>query len=196
MKTVFCFFLFLVSINMMGQDEKIFVTSVYDKSDLLIKGHNQMPYNVRVRFELIDVQGLSGNLKPVLIEIPAHDSIVLKKLKAKNKSSFKYKFQKQFPTSVLAKKEVSLKDHPNLKKGIVVFNSDSCPRCHYTLNYLLEHQINFRMLNLKKPENKQLMWKMLRDSGYSQNGVDTPVILVDGKISYNHKHLKEFVKDL
>lgn len=180
----------------MGQNEKVVVKSSQKNDFLVLTCHNKTPYKVWVKFGLVDVHGLRGNLNPVTKLVPAKDSIVLKKLKVTGHVKYKYTFQKRFPQSVLAKREINLKDQPNLKKGIVVFNDDNCPRCHYALNYFLEHHIDFKMLNLKKPENNQLMWKMLRDSGFQGKGVDTPVILVDGKISYNHKHLKAFVKDL
>lgn len=87
-------------------------------------------------------------------------------------------------------------DRPELKKGVVVFSKDGCGKCQYAKNYLKENNIAFKELNISQSdEDQQYMWKALMDGGFSGSSVQTPVIMVDGKIHYN-MDLKAFLSGL
>lgn len=87
-------------------------------------------------------------------------------------------------------------ERPELKKGVVLFSKDGCGKCQYAKNYLKENNIAFQELNISQnTEDQQYMWKALMEGGFNDSSVQTPVIMVDGKIHYN-MDLKAFLAGL
>ncbi len=88
------------------------------------------------------------------------------------------------------------KNRPDLEKGIVVFSKDGCGKCTYAKNFLKEKGKPFTELNISQNEEDQnYMWQKLQDAGFSGGSVQTPVIMIDGKINYN-MDLKLFLADI
>lgn len=86
--------------------------------------------------------------------------------------------------SVSAPKPVA--DRPELKKGIVVFSKHGCGKCTYAVNYLKDKSIPFTEINISKTEeDENYFWKVLKDAGFTGSSVQTPVIMIDGKVNYD-----------
>ena len=91
----------------------------------------------------------------------------------------------------------TLSEIGDINKGIVVFSKDGCPRCHFTTSYLLDNNIDFKFINTSDSQDQnRLMWDLLRKDNPQLSSITMPVILVDGKISYNIQDLKETVSKL
>lgn len=70
----------------------------------------------------------------------------------------------------------------------MVFSKDDCPRSHFTTSYLLDNDIDFRFINTSEGEQQnKMMWSILKKEKRHLKYVNFPVILVDGKVSYNIK---------
>ena len=65
------------------------------------------------------------------------------------------------------------------------------------MDYFVKNQIDFQFINISdNDENRQLMWKTIRNGGENLQRVSTPVILVEGKVYHHFKDLKQFLKTL
>ncbi|MBK8701650.1 MAG: glutaredoxin [Saprospiraceae bacterium] len=85
---------------------------------------------------------------------------------------------------------------PDLGKGIVIFSKDGCGKCAYAIKYMKEKNLTFKEINISANEaDKKLMWDTLLSGGFSGTSVQTPVIMVDGKVHYN-MDIKSFLADL
>ncbi len=73
---------------------------------------------------------------------------------------------------------------------VLVYSTISCPWCHKTKEFLNEHKIKFKDLNVG--EDRKAAEEMIKKSG--QTGV--PVIDIDGKIiiGFNEVALKKALK--
>ena len=84
-----------------------------------------------------------------------------------------------------------------IEKGIVVYSKEGCGRCEYVTNYLKLNEVPFKDFNITTDEAaNDRMSKALFGSGFKGGTFTTPVITVDGKVFYNIKDIKGFVKDL
>ena len=74
--------------------------------------------------------------------------------------------------------------------NVTVYSTITCPWCHRAKEFLKEHKIKFRDINVG--EDRKAADEMVRKSG--QTGV--PVIDVDGKIivGFNEVELKKALK--
>ena len=95
------------------------------------------------------------------------------------------------------KKEHTLQDYTKLGEGIVIFDKNECSRCERTIAYCIENNLDFKLLNISGSEdNAILMWQLLEQMGYEEETVQTPVIIVNGKVTYNHEDLDLFLEAL
>ena len=90
----------------------------------------------------------------------------------------------QNPGKISAPKTVA--DRPEHKKGIVIFSKHGCGKCTYAVNNLKERSIPFTEINISKNEDDEnYFWKVLKDAGFNGSSVQTPVIMIDGKVHYD-----------
>ena len=163
--------------------------------------------NQDVTFFLSKLKGIKGYTKPIKKRIAPNSKKLFLTVTLNGEYSYSssYTFNPFYTKSDIAAKNEKLKQHQldkgvDINKGIVVFSKDDCSRCHRTSSYLLDNNIDFSFINISdknQPENKKLMWSLLKKNGYTKNsGVTMPVVLVDGKISYSHDDLLQFLKTL
>lgn len=97
----------------------------------------------------------------------------------------------------IIKKEHQLTDYTKLNDGVIIFDKNECSRCEQTILYCVENNIDFKLLNISENEkNEILMWQVLEAVGYKGETVQTPLILVNGEVTYNHEDLDGFLKTL
>jgi len=203
---LFISFLLIISIGY-SQKNQVEVLTKKNKDNYVLSATNHS--NVQQEITLtLTVENLRGYKKPVTKLIPAKSTIeiiTLTFIKGKgNKYSSKYTYKPKPTKEELAfqgkrLKEKSMEDIGDITKGIVVFSKDGCSRCHYTTSYLLDNDIDFKLLNTS--ENKDynhLMWTLLKEDNpvSSIKTVTMPVILINGKLSHSMKDLKSFVAGL
>jgi len=141
---------------------------------------------------------------------------IVKKIKPRQKKKFyrlKHKEKVVFTTNVETKKKATKKQlkleakkiaerhfdlaTDNVDKGIVIFSKKSCSRCRLAERILDENNIKFKRIAIdESPEGKKLMWQKIRGDSNEYKRIKTPVIIIDGKVSYSHKNLVQFVKDI
>lgn len=194
----------LISSIAFSQEKAVKVTYSQDKEGFTFSAKN----NRNVQYELIltiTPTYLSGYKEPIKKLVPANTTVQLTKLSfiKKRKGSFKYSysFRPKMTEMEIVEREKKLAEKSaseinDINKGIIVFSKEGCPRCHFTTTYLLENNIDFIYINTTGNVNpNKLMWKLLKKNNPQLNSVTFPVILVDGKISYNIKNLKKTVSN-
>lgn len=188
-----------------SQGNAVEVTYSADEEGFTFSAKN----NRNVQYELtltITPTNLSGYKDPIKKLVPANSTVELTKLYfIKNKKGgfkYNYSFEPSMTENEIAERGKRLGENAasqisDINKGIVVFSQDGCPRCHFTTSYLLENNIDFRYINTSDNDDQnKLMWKLLKKDNSQLTSVTLPVILVDGKISYNIQDLKETVHNL
>ena len=121
-----------------------------------------------------------------------------------NKYSSKYSYrpkptQEELDFQKKRLEEKAIESIGDISKGIVVFSKDGCTRCHFTTSYLLDNNVDFKLLNTtENKEYNKLMWALLKRKlpESTLKSVVMPVILIDGELSYNMKDIKTFVTNL
>ena len=79
----------------------------------------------------------------------------------------------------------------------MIFEKTDCGRCQTTMTYLNAKNKPYAKLNITdNPMYNQLMWELLELNGYLGDTVKTPVILVNGAISFSHEDLEGFLEQL
>jgi glutaredoxin len=197
-------FLLISSISF-AQEKAVEVIYTQDEDGFTFSAKN----NRNVQHELtltITPTNLKGYKKPITKLVPANSTVDITKLYLvpNKKGSFKYSYSFQ-PKMTADEKmdqekklaEKTLSEIGDINKGIVVFSKDGCPRCHFTTTYLLDNNIDFKFINTSDSQDQnRLMWDLLRKDNPQLSSITMPVILVDGKISYNIQDLKETVSKL
>jgi glutaredoxin len=199
-------FLFVITIGY-SQKQKVEVLTKKNKDNYVFSAVNYSTIQQEITLTLT-VENLRGYKKPITKLIPAKSTVKLVTLtfiKGKgNKCTSKYSYKPKPTKEEIAFQEKRLKeksqeDIGDITKGIVVFSKDGCSRCHYTTSYLLDNNIDFKLLNTS--ENKDynhLMWTLIKENNplAGIKNVTMPVILINGKLSHSMKDLKSFVTDL
>ena len=197
MKYLFVLFLSIISFSTQSQEVSVRILEENTKDNYIFKAYNTLDESVEITFELKEVEGLQYDGIPVVLLIPAKDTLQLLKLKKTSKSiGFLMDYQ-QILIPNESPKSYNPEDYAKYNKGIVVFSRDGCARCNYTTSYLIEKKVDFTLLNFtQNPAHKEYMWDKLRDQGVLTNQVGTPIIMVDGIMSHSHRDLQGFVKEL
>jgi glutaredoxin len=154
----------------------------------------------------VAAKNLKGYKAPITKLVPAKTTVeMVTLLFVKNKqASFQCSYTFKPKLSDAEKKlqakrleEKVTKDIGNINEGIVVFSKDGCSRCHLTTSFMLDNNIDFKMINTSAgDENDRFMWDMIKKDNPLIKRLTMPVILIDGKISYNINDLKGFVAKL
>ncbi len=135
---------------------------------------------------------------PARVEVKAFEKKEVVKITMGENASYKisYKVMKSSNGGATPMNTAPLADRTALNKGIVVFSKDGCGKCTYAKNTLKDKGKNFTELNISKNEDDQsFMWQKLGEAGFSGGSVQTPVIMIDGKVHFN-MDLKLFLADI
>lgn len=198
--------LFVITIGY-SQKQKVEVLTKKNKDNYVFSAVNHSTVQQEITLTLT-VENLRGYKNPITKLIPTKSTIELVTLtfiKGKgNKYTSKYSYKPKPTKEEIAfqekrLKEKSLEDIGDITKGIVVFSKDGCSRCHYTTSYLLDNNIDFKLLNTSEnKDHKDLMWILIKEDNplAGIKNITMPVILINGKLSHSMKDLKLFVADL
>jgi len=203
MRTFISALIFFVSITTFSQQKDI-EFKVEDKDNALsVICFNNSDVTQEVVLSIKEIKGLKGYSKPIKKVLPPNSKLLFIDLTYEYVYSYKLAYSKKQVVSqeekalILAKKEsFQLEDVSKINEGIVIFDDIECSRCSYATNYMLEHNITFKIVDISKSkENLNLMWKTIKEKGQSLK-VKTPVIMVDGELSHSHVDLQQFLEGL
>lgn len=195
--------LLMLSITSFAQQKDIeFKVEDNDKT-LSIICYNNSDATQEVVLSVLDIKGLKGYKDPIKKQVSPKSSLKFIDLTYEYVYSYKLSYSKK---KIVTEKEKEdklaektshyLKDLSKINQGIVIFDDIECSRCSYATSYLLDRNIDFKIVDISNnKKNLDLMWDTIRASGQSMN-VKTPVIIVDGEVSHSHANLKEFLEGL
>ncbi len=194
-RITFCLFLFMGVLN--AQNPKVSITIEREGKQLVFKAMNASVFPQEVTIRITESKGLRDNKRPITKTVPSNSEAILKKVPIVG-SKYSYRYEKKIAISEAYKKEQweQLNDHSKINEGIVVFNRNSCGRCTYTTDYLIENGVSFKIVDIStSKKNQALLNHILSEKGI-RGSYRTPIILVNGELSYSHKNLERFLKQL
>ena len=216
MRIILAFTMILfVSISLVGQD--IVIEAKDEGTEMVLMATNNEDSDVKVTIEL-DAKGYDiGTKNKVDVLIPKNETIEVGRYKRDQSvsASFRYGYSLTQTTTSTTKSTSSTKsssssnsgkETTNLEpkdeslkdmKGLYVYSIDRCGRCKYAVDFLKSNNIAFTEKNIdENDENNKEAFKYLNASGFEGGSFTTPLIINNGKVSYNIKDLKGFLKEL
>lgn len=136
-----------------------------------------------VELQIVNSKGLRGDKKPQTKEIAPRDTLLFYTFSIIGAYSYNYNIK---ATPLFEIEQVSSDLETNFDKGVVIFFKPDCPRSQRTLSYLIENDIEFKILNVT--ENKDypvLMMQLLKEKRKSSKQLLYPVVLVNGEVYFN-----------
>jgi len=192
---VFLSFLLITTFSF-SQEKPIEIIVVKENGKLIFNCVNNSKYPYEITFKIKEAKGLRGNRYPITKIIEPQTTQQLKTFTFKGSYSYDYSFNHKIPSDVFKDPSFELTDGTKINEGIVVFNNTDCSRCNRTTSYLLENDIDFKLIDVSNnTENKNLMRSIVRGSGHKGEYV-TPVILINGELSHSHENLMTFLKNI
>jgi glutaredoxin len=196
--------LFLLSIQLIFAQKKINLETFEAKKGTTFFIENKTNFTQKVTL-IITSKYFNDGYKTIIKKIKPKKKKKIYTLKHKEKIKFTTKVENKKTATkkqlkIAAKKIAEQKfdlnnDNPN--SGIVIFSKKTCSRCRFAENYLDENNIKFKKIAIdESAEGKKLMWKLIRGSSTKKMRIKTPVIVIDGKVSYSHENLVEFLKNI
>lgn len=195
-----------LSISLFAQDHPVRIDIEKGEKSIKFYAVSDLNETQQVELTLTEKKGLKGYTKPVVKNVAPGERKLL--LTTTFSGAYKYntsyrwapnptKVEQQAKAEMLADKV--LKDFGDIKTGIVVFEKNNCSRCNMSTSYLLDNDIEFKMIDVSEgnSDGNRLMWDLIKADGHKAGqSILTPVFLVDGKLSHTHKDLQGFLKSL
>lgn len=153
-----------------AQEKTIIFKAVKQQEALLFRCTNTSKVTQEVTLTLTKKEGLKGYTKPITKKVAPHTSMEFARFPIVGAYSYSYttswqenRTTQEQATITAAKKEKLLKDLSKINTGIVVFDNSDCPRCQRSTSFLLDNNIDFKLLNVTdSKENNRLMWDLLK----------------------------------
>lgn len=200
-KTILFLGILTHSIPFFSQDKQVDIIEVRNEKGFVLNAINYTDLRQKITLE-VTATNLIGYKKPITKFVAAKDTIPMINLFFINGKRWGYTSNYTYiprPTETEIAlqnerlKEKTLKSVDGLKDGIVLFYRDGCPRCAYATTYMLNNNIEFKMLDATGNENNnRLMWDLIQLENPEMRRVQFPVFLINGDISYNIEDLKGF----
>ncbi len=197
--------LFLLNTILNAQDKTVLVTLKQEGNSLVTKAINNSNSQQEVTVTM-EVKNCNGYKGPVTKLVGAKKTVEMVRLTPlPNKVpqvSYNYSYVPKLSDAEIAAQEKQLQEKRvsvlgEINKGIILFSQDGCPRCSYAVTYLLENDIDFKMVETTEDEaKKQAMWEIIRAENPDITEITFPVFLVNGKLSYSIEDLKGFTSEL
>jgi len=78
---------------------------------------------------------------------------------------------------------------------IEIYTMQGCGRCEFSIRYAKEHHLNYVEYSTAKKSNSDKMWKLLQTSpAYVGGSISMPVVVANGKVSFNIDNLEGFME--
>jgi len=206
MKYFFVTFLIAVfSLNLGAQENPVRIDVEKGKSSIRFYATNDLSVTQQVELKILEIKGLKGYSKPIVKSVPPGEKRLMVSLITNGAYSYKTSYTyigkpSQAEQYALKKKkeEKLMKDNEDIMQGIVVFEKNGCSRCNLATSFLLDNDIDFKIIDVSEKNGKgnRLMWDLIRNDGHNGGQILTPVFLVDGKLSHTHKDLNMFLAGL
>lgn len=197
------FFNLFISVFSQGKDLE--VNSVKQNDSFVITVKNNLGVNQEVTMEISGF-GFEKINSPITKQVGKNETVEFAKITPIKNKSYKYSYKYEYsqnPTQkdidelykALKGKEFDL--NADFSKGLFVFTKEGCSRCDKTLRFLVDNNIDFKFAEAVENKNyNELLWKIISKNNPKVREVLFPVIILDGKISYDHKDLNSFLKTL
>ena len=208
--------LVIMSMSIMGQD--VVIEAKKQGTEMVLIATNNENSDVTVIVEL-EVTGYDiGSENEIEVLIPKNETIEIGRYKRdeSQSASFQYGYSLTQTTTTQTKKSTSsssssaaindgvvttnlVPEDGSTKdlKGLYVYSINNCGRCNYAVEFLESNNISFVEKNMDKNEEySKEAFKYLGASGFRGGRFTTPMIIHNGKVSYNISDLKGFLKDL
>lgn len=152
-----------------------------NKIDFLAINTTAIPQEVTM--EILNVNGLRGNRRPVTKRIEPKDTLQFFSFIPSETYSYNYNLKAK---PILESIPFVDKQEIDTENGIVVFYRQDCPRSTRTVAYLMENERDFKVIDLQsKQENHSFMYQVLNDKNETPEKLQLPVVLINGSIYYN-----------
>ena len=129
-------------------------------------------------------------------DIESETTLVMENLKAILEAA-------QMTFENVIKSSIFVSDMHNFSKineGIVIFDNVECNRCNKSTSYMLDNNINFKIVDISPTEanakNRDFMQKVIKEKDKNLTQYITPIFIVNGKMSHSHQDLDAFLKSL
>ena len=208
MKNLTNLLLFLaLSFQMSAQSVKVSTKKNPEKKQIEFFVSNNADFTQEVTLYFPLIKGLKGYDGPVTKQVAPKSKELFLTLTWEYIFDYKYGIKKkQIKTeSDLAKmaerkNPYLLKDFSKINEGIVIFDNVECNRCNKSTSYMLDNNINFKIVDISPTEanakNRDFMQKVIKEKDKNLTQYITPIFIVNGKMSHSHQDLDAFLKSL
>ena len=178
-----------------SQNEKGFVLSA--------KNNSSIQQEVTLTLETKNLRGYKEPIKKLVEAGKTLEMITLYFIPGKASDfSTSYQFNPKPTDSEIAAQDEKLKaktleNVEDIENGITLFYQDGCPRCAFATTYMLDNDIDFKLIDVTdQNENNAAMWELLIKKNPELDEVIFPVFIINGDISYNIEDLGNFTDTL
>ncbi len=190
-----------------AQESVIELLNATNEDGIIVSAQNHSTIRQEVTITLT-IKNLTGYTAPISKLINAKETVEVVRLafipgkKAKGGYASSYTYKPKPTEAEIALQDEKLKAKTvthvdDMNDGIVLFYRDGCPRCAYVTTYMLDNNIDFKLLDTTSNEKSQIaMWKLLKEVNPELKTIKFPVVLVNGKLNYNMEDIKVFTKGL
>ncbi len=208
MKQLFLIPLILLFVTI-GFSQEIEIIEERSESEIKLFAVNNTENELEMTLKL-DVVGFKvSKASPIKVVIPAKGKEFLTTLTAPVGVACEYQTSASF--KVLRKSNPTKEaDNTNKTNGkqrmtgiqmnttkVNIFTMDGCGRCAFVVDYLTKNNIPFVELNTTiHAPNNDLMFVKLAEAKHKGTSIQMPVVVYNGKTSFNIKDLKSFVANL
>lgn len=194
---------FLTTLTITAQVKPVTFKAEKRENAIVFTCTNATQATQEVTLTLTEKKGLRGYTRPLIKKVAPKTTMIFATFPIAGAYSYAFtsswkemRTPKELEAIATTKKEKVLQDISKINTGIVIFDKTDCARCQRATAYLLDNNINFKLLNITdNATHNTLMWDLLRAQGVTKN-VTTPVFLIEGQLTWGHENLDGFLEGL
>jgi glutaredoxin len=193
------FSIFLGASVCLCQDQVVKITSERNDNIVNLFAENTSDEIYNIELTVISTGFKHVNNYPILKTVNPQEKKYITQIIAKKNEEASYNISLEYSKAQNKPKQneqISKISTQDISKGIIIFTKDGCGRCKSVERFVKENNIEHTLLNItKNPNDNSLMWRTLADKGYSKKTVQTPVLIINGKIHYNVNDYNSLIRD-